>query len=179
MNKIGGGVDGKINALSSCKKLFLIILIIFLLIISFFKVTVLHAHNYKNNEYIKMWKISKGEEFFVEHTHSVQQTTVSEKYRIIDNDIYLLESKFKSLGAGLPATTPYKFELIDGGFRIYDINQKMDDLVYKAGAVRANHRIIIKGKIYYFLDFTQPRTGVKFEVKKVPVLEYFLKEGFK
>lgn len=173
---IDKGIESNFNTLS-IKKI-LIIGIILLIVLSFIPVKVLLARDFKTQDYIKSWKVKDKDTFLVEHTHSVQLTTVSEKYLIDEQDIILVESIFHSFGAGLPATTPYKFELTDGGFRIYDINQKMEDLIYRAGAERANHRLIYKDVQYNFLDFTEPRTGVRFTIEKIPNILFIIREGF-
>ncbi|NLY45799.1 MAG: DUF1850 domain-containing protein [Tissierella sp.] len=172
---IDKGIEFMFNTLSM-KKAF-IVGIILIIILSLIPVQVLLASDYKSTAYIKAWKIKDGDTFLVEHTHSVQLTTVSEKYLIDGQDIILVESNFHSLGAGLPATTPYKFELTEGGLRIYDINEKMEDLVYRAGAVRANHRLVYNDKQYDFLDFTEPRTGVKFSINRMPYFIFKIREG--
>lgn len=169
------GIEFIFNTLSMEKNL--IFGIILIIILSFIPIKVLLASNYKTSDYIKSWRISDGDIFLVEHTHSVQLTTVSEMYIIDGQDIILREANFHSLGAGLPATTPYKFELTKGGLRIYDINQKMEYLVYRAGAVRANHRLIYNDKQYDFLDFTEPRTGVKFSIDTMPYFIFKIREG--
>ena len=173
-NIIDKGIEFIFNTLSMKKKfIFGIILIIILSL----PIKVLLASDYKTEDYIKSWKIKDGDIFLVEHTHSVQLTTVSEMYKIDGQDIILVESNFHSLGAGLPATTPYKFELTEGGLRIYDINQVMEYLVYRAGAVRANHRLIYNDKQYNFLDFTEARTGVKFSINRMPYFIFKIREG--
>ncbi|MDR7869779.1 MAG: DUF1850 domain-containing protein [Tissierellaceae bacterium] len=174
-NDIDKGIEVKFNTLSIKKiSIFLLLLVIFL---TFIPVKVLLATNYKTNYYIKSWRIKDNDTFLIEHTHSVQLTTVSEKYLVSGQDIILIESIFHSFGAGLPATTPYKFELVNGGFRIYDINEKMENLVYRAGAVKANHRLIYNDKQYDFLNFTEPRTGVKFIVDRMPYILFKIREG--
>ena len=172
---IDKGIESNFNTLSM-KKIF-IIGVILLIVLSLIPVKVLLAKDFKTGEYIKSWKIKDKDTFLVEHTHSVQLTTVSEKYLIDKEDIILMESIFHSFGAGLPATTPYNFELTDGGFRIYDINQKMEALVYRAGAERANHRLIYNGLQYNFLDFTEPRTGVRFTIGRIPNILFIIREG--
>lgn len=132
--------------------------------------------DYKTNKYIKSWKINNGESFTIEYTHSVQLTPVSETYTIDGGKIILVESYFKSYGAGLPATTPYKFQITDKGFRIYEINEIIEYLIYRTGAEIANHKLILRDFEYDFLDFSEPRSGVEFKVKKVGILSYIVKE---
>ncbi|NLN15508.1 MAG: DUF1850 domain-containing protein [Tissierellia bacterium] len=172
---IDKGIESRFNTLSIK---ILIIGIILIIIWSLMPIKVLLASDFKDDNYIRAWKISDGDNFIIEHTHSVQLTTVSEKYVVKGQDIILIESRFNSLGAGLPATTPYKFQLTEEGFRIYDINKTIDNLVYRVGAVRANHRLIYDGSQYDFLDFSKPRTGIKFTIDTMPYALYKIREGF-
>ena len=154
------------------------IVIIFSLIL-FFPFKVLLARDYKTNQYIKSWNIKEGEEFSIIYTHSVQLTEVEEIYRIENNNIMLKETYFKSYGAGLPATTPYSFEITEKGFRIYNINEKMLNLIYRTGAEKADHRLLLNNREFRFLDFSEPRTGVKLDIKKIPFISYIVREGFR
>ena len=172
------GIEANFNTLSHCKKLIAIILFI-LLIILLIPVKVLLASNYKTGEHLKSWPIKTGEEFDIEYTHSVQLTPVIEIYTVDNKEnIILKEGYFFSYGAGLPATTPYDFEITEDGFRVYNINQIMDNLIYRTGAVKANHKLTIRGKTYLFLNFSAPREGVKFTVENISLLSYLL-EGVK
>ena len=143
---------------------------------SLFPVKILLAVDFKTNEYIKFWRIKDGESFTIEYTHSVQRTPVSETYIIDKDKIILTESYFQSYGAGLPATTPYEFQITDKGFRVYEINEIMEYLIYRTGGEIANHKLILRDKEYNFLGFTEPRSGVEFKVKKIGILLYIVKE---
>ena len=153
--------------------------IIFLLFSSFYKMDYLTASDMRTGEVLRSWKIREGEFFTVKYTHSVQLTPVWETYEIQSGDIVLKETIFQSFGAGLPSTSPYDFEITEQGFRLYNIDMKITDLVYRVGAVRANHSLIIDGKEYPFLDFAEPGEGIKFEINKLSYLEYITKEGFR
>ncbi len=144
-----------------------------LLMMGIIQIDVLVASNYKTGKQLKAWPIKEGQEFDIEYTHSVQLTPVIERYTVDEgNHILLKESYFHSYGAGLPATTPYEFEITEDGFRIYDMNQVMDNLIYRTGAVKANHRIHIGQKTYFFLDFSEPREGIRFTAEKISLLSY-------
>lgn len=174
MGRRGAGTNS--STFAYFKKTLTILLLVFLFIISL-PITTLEASDYKTDEYFKSWPMKKGDIFEVEYVHSVQLTPVSEIYFIDENyNIVLEESYFYSYGAGLPATTPYEFEITEKGFRIYNIGEVMKDLVYRTGAVRANHHIKIKNKSYSFLNFSKPTDGVKFTVKKSSMLKYLVKE---
>lgn len=175
VSKYGEGID-LFNTFPMCR--LVIYLIVFIIILFYFiPLDVLMAVNYRTDEYLKSWSIREGDKFTVLYTHSVELTPVSETYIINDEEIILTETYFKSYGAGLPSSSPYKFEINDKGFRIYEINQVMDNLIYRTGAVRANHRLILKDKEYDFLNFSKPREGVRFEIRKLSRLKYFIKEG--
>lgn len=156
---------------------FIFLLLIIFLLVFFLPVKVLLATDYKTDKYIKSWRI-KEDRFSIIYTHSVELTEVIETYAIEGDKIILEESYFKSYGAGLPATTPYSFEITHRGFRIYDINQVMTNLIYRTGE-RANHRLILGNNEYRFLDFSKPRSGIKFSIKKLPLGIYIVKECIK
>lgn len=173
----GKGIGDFFSTLPNYKRI-IILLFIIISIISIFPIKVLIANDYRTENYIKSWRIKSQDKFIIEYTHSVERSPVTEIYIINDNSIILLESYFHSLGAGLPATTPYSFEITDEGFRIYDVNKEIEYLVYRTGAQRANHNIQVNDKKYNFLDFSDPRTGVKLTTGKLTLLSYIIKEGF-
>lgn len=179
LSKINNNSEG-IEQFNTFTIVRLILSLIFMVIILlyFIPVDLLVASDFRTNDYLKSWRLDEGESFTVVYTHSVELTPVWETYTIQDGEIILTETYFKSYGAGLPASTPYKFEITEEGFRIYEINKVIDDLTYRTGAVRANHTLIINDLIYDFLDFSAPREGVKFEIKRLSVLQYFIREGF-
>ena len=177
LNKLktkGKGI-GLLNTFPNFIKYALLILI-GLILLYFIPIQVLSAEDFKTAEYLKSWKISESDSFTILYTHSVELCPVSETYRIEGKDIILKETYFESFGAGLPSTTTYKFEITDTGYRIYEINETMNDLVYRTGSERADHSLIYKNKNYRFLEFSKPRTGVKFEIKKISLLKYIVRE---
>lgn len=175
-NKKWKGIE-KFNTLQKTICVIILLIFIILLFLNLYKISILEARDFKTNEYLKSWRIEEGASFTVAYTHSVQLCPVTETYVIKDGEIILTETYFESFGAGLPASTPYTFEMKNKGFRIYDINEVMNNLVYRTGAERANHELIYKDKSYKFLDFSKPRTGVEFKVNRVPLLAYILREG--
>ena len=175
--RLGKGAEGFFSTFPNYI-LVSIIIIISLSIILLMPVKVLIAQDYKSGEYLKSWRVKNGEHFTVEYIHSVQLTPVTETYTVDNMDIILNETTFESYGAGLPSTTPYTFEITESGFRIFDINEIMDYLVYRTGAERANHKLIYKNKDYQFLSFSKPRTGVQFKIKSMRFFAYVTREGF-
>lgn len=162
------------NTLKGSKSVLVFLLVIFL--ISLFPLKFLVAKDFKTGQYLNLWKVKDKEEFTIEYTHSVEKSPVTEKYKIYGDSLILLETSFKSYGAGLPATTEYKFELTEDGFRIYDINKEYKEVIYRTGAEIANHELTIGDKVYNFLDFSERRTGVEFSMEKIKVINYIIKK---
>lgn len=174
--KLGKGAEVKFSTFPNY--ILILIIVISMGIMALIPTKVLLACDYRTGEYYKSWRIKEGENFTVEYIHSVQLTPVTETYKIDGYNIILEETTFKSYGAGLPATTPYKFEITGNGFRIYDINELMEYLVYRTGAERANHKLIFKNKDYEFLSFSEPRAGVQFKIINMKIFSNILREGF-
>lgn len=176
LNKInlkGKGIGDSFNTFPTYIGIILILLLVILWLIP---IKVLSASDYKSGKYLKSWAVKEGEEFGIKYTHSVELTEVIENYLVKGDKIILKDTYFKSYGAGLPSTTPYKFEITEKGFRIYDINEEMKNLIYRTGTERANHRLFLRDKEFKFLDFSEPRTGVKLDVKGSSLLLYLVRE---
>lgn len=167
----------KVNTLSRLKRvLFISFIIIFIFLV--LPIKVLKATNFESGNYLKSWIISGQNKFSVIYTHSVELTPVIETYSVDKKQIILEETIFKSYGAGLPSSTPYRFEIISDGFRIYDINLVIEDLVYRTGAVRANHILKIGNDEYPFSRFSKSGEGVKFKIDRVILIDYIIREVF-
>jgi len=127
-----------------------------------------------------MWRIIPDEPFGIIYTHSVQLSPVTELYHINTlGELILDETLFSTYGAGLPATTPYDFEITEDSFRIFNIQLKMEHLVYRTGAVRANHRLLIRDRDIPFVTFSSPGQAVEFTSIRAPLLYYVIKEVIK
>ena len=153
-------------------KLYLSIFLIGLMFFLFPFMDVLLAREFKEDDVLKLWRVDQGQEFTIKYTHSVEKSPVTETYKIDGDDIILLETTFKSFGAGLPATTPYTFEIVDDTFRIYDIDEKMKSVMYRTGAEIANHEVLIGDESYSFLSFSKKRARVEFTTRKMNIFNY-------
>ena len=156
----------------------LLLIIIILMIISLYPVQVLYARDMMTEDELKSWLIPRDMTFSVKYIHSVERTPVWEIYSLNQDEIILEETIFQSYGAGLPATSPYDFDIVEDGFRLYNINLKMTDLIYRTGAVRANHELLIGDKSYPFLDFSKPTEGVKFETRNMAFISYLARRAY-
>jgi len=170
LNKDSNNKENKED--SSKRGVFLKAIISFILILMLiYPLNVLVASDYKSGEILKIWILTE-DNFKISYIHSVELTEVEEYYEIKGKYIILKETTFRSYGAGLPSTTEYDFEQTKDGFRIYNIDKKLEELVYRTGAVRANHKLIINNKQYYFLDFSDPMEAIKFSPDRVSFLRY-------
>lgn len=169
---------GIINRVLLIRSTFFLIPI--LLILLLWPHTWLLAQDDRSDAHLGMWRIQTDEPFGIIYTHSVQLSPVTERYHIDKTgDLILDETLFSTYGAGLPATTPYDFEITEDSFRIFNIQLKMDHLVYRTGAVRANHRLLIRDQDIPFITFSSPGQAVEFTSKSAPLLYYVIKEVIK
>lgn len=177
-------IPHSLNQIGASKKA-LLILVSFLILISllFFLVWPHHwllARDDRSGAHLGMWRIEPEEPFTIIYIHSVQLSPVTETYHFNPSgDLILDETLFSSYGAGLPATTPYDFEITEDSFRIYNIQLKMEHLVYRTGAVRANHRLLIGDQDIPFTTFSEPRQAVELTYARKPLLYYVIKEVIK
>lgn len=147
-------------------------LIIAFLFLYLNSVKALKAEDFKTGENLKVWQVENGSGFQIHYTHSVEKSLVVEKYKVAENTLKLVETEFKSYGAGLPSTTEDKFEITEDGFRIYDINGNYPSVIYRTGAEGADHRILINNKEDRFLDFSKERAGVEFSIGNMNLLKF-------
>ncbi len=169
--------DKGIGVFPNTLSLVLLIGFICLLIFCFYPIKVLKASNFKTGEYLKSWRIKDGEVFAIEYIHSVEQSPVLENFLVDKGDIILLDTYFHSFGAGLPATTPYKTEITDEGIHVYDMNLKIDNLIYRTSSQGREHKLIFRNRDFMLLDFSTHRTAVRFHIDYMTNLTYIIKEG--
>jgi hypothetical protein len=82
------------------------------------------------------YALEEGETFAVSFIHSVNQSLVSEQYRIHNGQIVLHALDFYAFGAGMPTETEPGQTLIfkpEGGMRIEGFDRVLFDLVYVVG----------------------------------------------
>jgi len=152
----------------------LILIIVFLYVVPVHHLT---TTEFNTQAALSKWRVNKGSSFTIRFTHSVMLTPVYEIYRINDKlEIILSETLFFSYGAGLPENTIYDFEMTEKGFRIYNINQKQEQLVYRTGAAIANHTLMINDMEIPFLTFSKPQTAVEFKIVSGPLIVFLYEE---
>lgn len=159
------------------KKIYLFAVLIIIIAIFFIPIHRLQLIEKDSGEILRSFPIKNGEEFTVFFIHSVEKSPWHEIYYVKnDNEIYLKETRFYSYGAGLPSTTNHDFSFDDGSMKITNYNTKMKDLVYKVGAVIADHTIVIRGEEYHLNEITEPSTSVLFKADKIALYKFFIRE---
>ncbi|NMW85752.1 DUF1850 domain-containing protein [Peptoniphilus sp. AGMB00490] len=160
------------------KKLFFPILFIILVffILSFIKIDAIFIKSYFNGNIKKIEYLKDKDRFGIVYTHSVEKSQTSEWYEARDGKLILMEQRYRDQGAGLPVNLIYKFKYAeDGSFCLYDMNVPFDTVVYRTGAVIANHKFVINGKATPFLEFSEPREALEFSTKHISLLQYALR----
>jgi len=123
--------------------------------------------------------IDYNDKLSIKYIHSVMKTPVYEHYLVMpDGRLLLTDTEFMSYGAGLPEKNNYDFELTDKGFRVYNMNQPFDFVVYRTAPVHtgADITLITEKFVIPFLSFSEERTPVRISVKRVPGWIYLSRE---
>lgn len=99
--------------------------------------------------------------FTLSFIHSVQKTPVYEIYYIDDNNnLILKETRYYSLGVGLPFTAESgHFSNENGEFRITGLNRKFPSISMMVSPI-PGHVIIIGDKKYSLSSFTKPEESI-------------------
>lgn len=159
------------------KKFFLFMILILILGVFFIPIHKLYLIEKDSGEILKSFSIKNGEEFTICFIHSVERTPWHEIYYIKnDNEIYLKETIFYSFGAGLPSTTRHDFSFENEAMKITNYHTKMENLVYKIGAVIADHTIIIKGRKLHLNTIAEASTSILLQADKIPLYKYLVRE---
>ena len=72
-------------------------------------------------------------------------------------------------------STGCSFTSTDSGYVLDDLNRELDSFLLAVGVI-AEHSITIGGNEYFLKDFFPVQTSLVFSIKKVPVLDYMIKQ---
>lgn len=111
--------------------------------------------------------ISNGDRFSVTFKHSVHLTPVTETYEILDGEIYAVEAKFYTFGAGMQSEIgegqSYYYD-DDGGIVVTGYNIFCKDLIYCISKVY-DHVLEYDGRSYSLAELCGRGTMVRFGIK--------------
>lgn len=117
---------------------------------------------------------ARGQEFYVEFTHSVNKTNVREYYEIIDGTLLLMRAEYSSFGVGMPETGERPgstLTLKDGILHLDALNQPLPSFIYRVGTV-AEHTLHINNHVIPLKSIAPPQTALEFEYRRITVYEF-------
>lgn len=129
-----------------------------------FSVPCLILKNGETGKVIASFPVNDGEEFSVTFVHSVNQTPVTEVYRIKNGRIYLVRAVYYSFGAGVPSELGEGEDLEygpDGAMILSGLSRSMDRLSYIVGTV-SDHILQIGGESISLRELCGRNTRVQF-----------------
>ena len=141
-------------------------------------VSIADRKNFSENIYSK----PALEGFVISYTHSVNKGRIHDYYECCcghrSSSFILKKSEYVSYGAGIPEpeeTEGCSFTSTDSGYVLDNLNRELDSFLLAVGVI-AEHSITIGGNEYFLKDFFPVQTSLVFSIKKVPVLDYMIKQ---
>ncbi|WP_032100682.1 DUF1850 domain-containing protein [Anoxybacillus flavithermus] len=92
--------------------------------------------------------IDESQTFQIVYTHSIHFTDVVETYTIFKKELVLTELMYENFAVGMPSNAEGNevFEQRGGKYVITNMNRRFQAIDLRIGQVRANHRLIYKGR---------------------------------
>lgn len=112
--------------------------------------------------------VNPSERFFVQWTHSVEQTPWREVYEIAPwghSGMRLVETRFKSYGAGVPADTGRAGRIIDGWI-VSDLDEKRGEVIYILS--RKDYLLGLDSRTITLANIVPQYTSLRFSVQYLP-----------
>lgn len=151
----------------SSKKLLGSISIFILLSIFFIRIPVL-AFEFSNDTYY-----TTEEEFDLSWIHSVEKEEWVEHYKVENDRIVLVSTKFKTFGAGVPSFSD-QVELVDGYVHMM-IDQPYQELNLTISE-NVKSTIIFGEKLFKIYEYGETYDTVRIKTKKLYIWQYFREE---
>lgn len=92
----------------------------------------------ENDEIISTFRLKGDNCFAVEFRHSVNQSLVEDRYKVVDGEIMVYETLYYNFGAGVQTELSDGQTLIeteDGGMIVSGIDNIIDELIYRPSPV--------------------------------------------
>lgn len=166
-------------------KKFKLLIIFIVIILSFYKITLLQVYvadkGSNLNRVLIQLPVKPRDTFSVKWTHSVSLRPIIETYKIEkDLSISIYEMIFDSFSANLPSSPDYNtiWEYNDGYIRVYNYDVTFDSLPVVIGKVVANHTLYVKDSIIPLKDVYRPGGFVKIKAVKKSLIKYIIEEAF-
>jgi hypothetical protein len=117
---------------------------------------------------IKAFPVRVGDEFSITFVHSVNNSPVTDVYRIQNNSIYVVRTIYYSFGAGVQTELEEGQTLDygeDGSMIISGFNQHRDNLSYIVGTV-SDHILVVNEESISLRDLCGRNTTVRFSCER-------------
>lgn len=112
--------------------------------------------------------VENGDRFSITYTHSVHNTPVTETYEIRGEDIYVVEAKFYTFGAGMqteyPPEVTYSYA-DDGAIVLTGYDTLCKDLVYCVSKYY-DHTLEYQGEVWSLGETCGKGTLVRFRIRQ-------------
>jgi hypothetical protein len=154
------------------KKIIAIIILILLLLTSFYNINVLTFEHFQEEEILLTFKVGEGDEFIVKWIHSVELTPWEEIFRIdSNNNIILDRTRFQQFGAGVPDFAGKTVEIKDGYITYGEINQKIPLLPYGISNF-AKHTLVFNDVEYPLYELVPDGDRINIYTENISLLKY-------
>ena len=118
-------------------------------------------------------RVTRGSEFSLNYRHSVELTEVEGRFLIGEGPVLLIkETRFTSVGSGLPNTRTYKTRREDGWFVVDEGPKVSDEIRFFISPVNQT-RLIIDGHPFSF-DRLKPGTLIAINVERMPISRWLI-----
>jgi hypothetical protein len=154
------------------KKIIAIIILILLLLTSFYNINVLTFEHFQEEDILFMFRVEEGDEFIVKWIHSVELTPWEEIFRIdSNNNIILDRTRFQQFGAGVPDFAGKTVEIKDGYITYGEINQKIPLLPYGISNF-AKHTLVFNDVEYPLYELVPDGDRINIYTENISLLKY-------
>ncbi|MFI3174520.1 MAG: DUF1850 domain-containing protein [Bacillota bacterium] len=120
----------------------------------------------RNEVMLERYKVEEGDTFAVAFRHSVNQSMVEDRYKIVDGAIMVYETLYYDFGAGVQTELLGSETLTmtdDGGMIVGNVNKIIPELYYNISAVY-DHILKIDNTEMSLKELAGGRTTVLFSV---------------
>jgi hypothetical protein len=111
--------------------------------------------------------MTRGEEFTLSFVHSVNKRPVYDTFRVEDDQLVIVTSRFDSFGAGMPesSTEQGTIHVDRDGWLQWTINRPVPEIRFFVGWV-AQHTLHLKGQKFLLTDWVDPGTSLSVRTRK-------------
>lgn len=142
-----------------------LILILVTTTLLFLQKNYLVIKNADNNEIIATFPLNNKGDFAVSFKHSVNQSLVEDRYKVIDGEIVVYETLYYNFGAGVQTEIKDGQTLIetdDGGMIASNLDTVIDELIYRPSPVY-DHTLKVDNKEISLTELSQNADLLLFE----------------